>query len=53
VKAGEPISIVAENLGHADPKIMARHYGHLSPTQRRQVIRRHMAGHAIAEAARP
>ena len=39
VKAGVPLSIVAENLGHQDPKITMRHYGHLAPGQKAEVIR--------------
>lgn len=40
VRAGVPLALVAENLGHADPKMTARHYSHLAPDHRAEVIRK-------------
>lgn len=39
VKSGVPISFVSENLGHANPQMTVKHYGHLAPRQRADVIR--------------
>jgi integrase len=32
VMAGVPLMVVGRNLGHADTKMVERHYGHLAPT---------------------
>jgi integrase len=42
VMAGVPLMIVAENLGHADVKMVAKHYGHMSPDYKAQIIREKM-----------
>ena len=30
--AGMPLLVVARNLGHADTRMVERHYGHLAPS---------------------
>ena len=30
--AGVPLLVVARNLGHADTRMVERHYGHLAPS---------------------
>jgi integrase len=40
---GVPLPVVAENLGHADTRMCERHYGHLAPSYKRDVIRAHAA----------
>ena len=32
VMAGVPLMVVARNLGHADTRMVERHYGHLAPS---------------------
>ena len=32
VMAGAPLMVVARNLGHADTRMVERHYGHLAPS---------------------
>jgi integrase len=32
VMAGVPLLIVARNLGHADTRMVEKHYGHLAPS---------------------
>jgi len=32
VMAGMPLAVVARNLGHADTRMVERHYGHLAPS---------------------
>jgi hypothetical protein len=29
---GVPLMVVAKNLGHADTRIVEKHYGHLAPS---------------------
>ena len=29
---GTPLLVVAKNLGHADSRMVERHYGHLAPS---------------------
>jgi integrase len=36
---GIPLLVVAQNLGHADTRMVEKHYGHLAPSYRRDVIR--------------
>jgi len=38
-QAGVPLMFVAEALGHADTRMVARHYGHLAPSQVADAIR--------------
>ncbi|MDB6084547.1 MAG: phage integrase [Gammaproteobacteria bacterium] len=39
VKAGVHLSIVAQSLGHADTRMVEKHYGHLAPSHAAQAIR--------------
>ena len=32
IMAGVPLMVAAKNLGHADTKMVERHYGHLAPS---------------------
>jgi integrase len=40
VMAGAPLIVVAKNLGHADTKMVEKHYGHLSTSYFADAIRR-------------
>jgi integrase len=39
VMAGAPLMVVARNLGHADTRMVERHYGHLAPSYIADTIR--------------
>lgn len=39
VMAGAPLMVVARNLGHADTRMVERHYGHLAPSYMADAIR--------------
>src|SRR4051812_45613828 len=39
VMAGAPLMVAAQALGHADTRIVEKHYGHLAPSYVRDVIR--------------
>jgi integrase len=39
VMAGVPLMVVAKNLGHADTRMVERHYGHLAPSYVTDAIR--------------
>src|SRR5207248_3163161 len=39
VMAGAPLLVVAKNLGHADTRMVERHYGHLSASYVADAIR--------------
>jgi len=36
---GVPLLVVAKNLGHADTRMVERHYGHLAPSYIAHAIR--------------
>jgi len=36
---GVPLMVVAQNLGHRDTTMVERHYGHLAPNDKRDMIR--------------
>jgi hypothetical protein len=36
---GVPLMVVARNLGHADTRMVEKHYGHLAPSFVAEVIR--------------
>ena len=36
---GVPMQVVSENLGHADTRMVEKHYGHLAPSHKRDAIR--------------
>jgi integrase len=39
VMAGVPLLVVAKNLGHADTRMVEKHYGHLAPSYIADAIR--------------
>ena len=41
VMGGMPLIVVAKNLGHADTRMVEKHYGHLAPSYIADVIRQH------------
>jgi integrase len=41
VMAGMPLMVVARNLGHADTRMVERHYGHLAPSYVADAVRQH------------
>ena len=40
VMAGAPLHVVGRNLGHADTRMVERHYGHLAPSYVADAIRK-------------
>ena len=38
---GMPLMVVARNLGHADTRMVERHYGHLAPSYVAESVRKH------------
>jgi integrase len=46
VKAGVHLSIVAQSLGHADTRMIEKHYGHLAPSPVAQAIRANLPNFA-------
>ncbi|HTV97829.1 MAG TPA: site-specific integrase [Steroidobacteraceae bacterium] len=42
VQAGVSLAIVAEALGHADTRMVSKHYGHLAPSHIADAIRSHL-----------
>ena len=48
-RAGVPISVIAQALGHADERITRKHYAHLSPSYVSQTVREHASGMGIVE----
>lgn len=48
-RAGVPMSVIAEALGHADERITRKHYAHLSPSYVSATVREHAAGMGIVE----
>lgn len=49
-RAGVPMAVIAEALGHADERITRKHYAHLAPSYVSATIREHAAGLGIVEA---
>jgi integrase len=41
VMRGMPLPVVAKNLGHADTRMVERHYGHLAPSYVVDAVRKH------------
>jgi integrase len=39
IMGGVPLLVVAQNLGHADTRMVERHYGHLAASHKREMIR--------------
>jgi integrase len=50
VKAGVHLSIVAQSLGHADTRMVEKHYGHLAPSHVAQAIRAHLPSFGVETA---
>jgi integrase len=48
-RAGVPMSVIAQALGHKDERITRRHYAHLSPSFVSETVREHAAGMGIVE----
>jgi integrase len=48
-RAGAPMSVIAQALGHADERITRKHYAHLSPSYVAQTVREHASGLGIVE----
>ena len=44
VMAGAPLVVVAQVLGHADTRMVDKHYGHLAPNYAHDVVRRTSLG---------
>ena len=47
--ADVPLVVVAENLGHADTRMVERHYGHLVQSFKDRMIEEHAPRFGIAE----
>jgi integrase len=41
VMGGMPLPVVARNLGHADTRMVEKHYGHLAPSYVVDQVRKH------------
>jgi integrase len=41
VMGGMPLPVIARNLGHADTRMVERHYGHLAPSYVADAVRKH------------
>ena len=48
-RAGVPMAVIAEALGHADERMTRKHYAHLGPSYVSTTIRQHAAGLRIVE----
>ena len=46
-RAGVPMAVIAEALGHADERMTRKHYAHLAPSYVSSTIRQHAAGMGI------
>jgi integrase len=40
IMAGAPLMVVAQNLGHADTRMVEKHYGHLGQSYVAEMIRK-------------
>jgi integrase len=49
VMGGMPLMVVAKNLGHADTRMVERHYGHLAPSYVAEAVRKHAPQFDVAE----
>ena len=47
VKAGVHLLIVAHSLGHADTRMVEKHYGHLAPSHVAQAIRANLPSFGV------
>jgi hypothetical protein len=48
-KTDESGPVVARNLGHADTRMVAKHYGHLAPGFVADAIRKHAPRYGLAQ----
>ena len=48
VMNGMNIKVVAENLGHADTRMVELHYGHLAPSFKSEQVRKHSPDYGFA-----
>ncbi len=48
-RAGVPMSVIAEALGHADERITRKHYAHLAPSYVSETVRQHASGLGIVD----
>jgi integrase len=49
VMNGMPLMVVAQNLGHADTRMVEKHYGHLAPSYVAETVRKHAPRFGIAD----
>jgi integrase len=49
VMGGMPLPVVAKNLGHADTRMVEKHYGHLAPSYVVEAVRKHAPRFGISE----
>jgi integrase len=49
VKAGVPLAYVAESLGHADIKMVSKHYGHIEKSHLAETIRANVPEYGFAK----
>jgi integrase len=49
VMGGMPLPVVAKNLGHADTRMVERHYGHLAPSYVAETVRKHAPRFGVKE----
>jgi site-specific recombinase XerD len=49
VMRGTPLMVVGTNLGHADTRMVERHYGHMAPSYVAETIRPNMPALGILE----
>jgi integrase len=49
VMGGMPLPVVARNLGHADTRMVEKHYGHLAPSYVADAVRKHAPRFGIAK----
>lgn len=42
VMAGVPLTVIAQQLGHADTRMTERHYAHLAPSYVADTVRQHL-----------
>ncbi|MGI8854096.1 MAG: tyrosine-type recombinase/integrase [Methyloceanibacter sp.] len=48
VMGGMPLPVVARNLGHADTRMVEKHYGHLAPSYVVEAVRKHAPRFGVA-----
>ena len=52
VMAGMPLMVVAQNLGHADTRMVEKHYGHMSRSHVVDAVRKFAPTFGFRKAAR-